>query len=358
MSPRKFQPLELSFEAPGNQMPGLPEFEDFQIEEESPVLARPLRTLRTSVELPRLSRSKTHRPSSSFQLVRKPVGSGSRRSSLATLEQLMEKQIPNSNPLIPHFSNRSPAGTGLTRGQQDPTHNGLDSTNGCGSVLSKPEHSKGLQASKATIPPRTPTNNTSINLQDRSLPSIPLESSPSSSTTQRPPTTPTEIRPPTTASENRYLNPASTTTPTRSGRVTQWLFQGNKASSSPSRSPWKPTISDKIPFRIHSRTLSGSTLTSTLTNLTSAFKPTASISSNTTAATPIPSSSHLDSRLDKDLNIPMSFSRPYLPKQADEPTTYSTVLEGQQHQNQQHGLDEFGHNCYTTYRRSAVGLAF
>jgi hypothetical protein len=56
--------------------------------------------------------------------------------------------------------------------------------------------------------------------------------------------------------------------------------------------------------------------------------------------------------------MPMSFSWPYLPEQTDEPTAYSTKFEGQQHQNQRYELDESGHNCYTTYRRSAVGLAF
>ncbi|KAB8278653.1 hypothetical protein BDV30DRAFT_203383 [Aspergillus minisclerotigenes] len=355
---RQFRPLELSFEASGNGLPDLPEFDTFQVEEECPVLTRPPRTLRTSADISRLSRAKSHRPSSSFQLVRKPVGSGSRRSSLATMEQLMDKKVTSSNPLVPHFSTRSPADNDLTASQHHSGYTRLDSANGCGLVVSKLEPPKEPQASRVTIPPRTPTN-TSTNLQDRPLPPIPVEDSPSSGTTQRPPTTPTDTRPPTTPSENRNPNSA-TTTPTRSGRVTQWLFQSSNKTSpfSSSVSPWKSTFTDKNPFRIRSRTLSGSTITSSLTSLTGGFKTTPSLSSNTTAAAPAPPP-HIDSRLEKELDVPMSFSRPYIPKHPDEPDIYPTIFEGQQqHQHPQNGYDEFDHNYYTTYRRSAVGLAF
>ncbi|KNG84133.1 hypothetical protein ANOM_008312 [Aspergillus nomiae NRRL 13137] len=359
LSPGQFRPLELSFEASGNGLPDLPEFDTFQVEEECPVLTRPSRTLRTCADVSRISRAKSHRPSSSFQLVRKPVGSGSRRSSLATMEQLMDKQIPSNNPFVPHFSTRSHADKDPTASQHHPGHTMLDTPNGCGLVVSNRESYKEPQASRVTIPPRTPTNTTSTNLQDRPLPPIPVEDSPSSGTTQRPPTTPTETRPPTTPSENRNPNSA-TTTPTRSGRVTQWLFQSsNKASPfSSSTSPWKSTFTDKNPFRIRSRTLSGSTITSSLTSLTGGFKTTPSLSSNTIAATPA-RPSHIDPRLQKELDVPMCFSRPYTPKQADDPAIYPTIFEGQQqHQHPQNGYDEFDHNYYTTYRRSAVGLAF
>ncbi|KAE8355297.1 hypothetical protein BDV28DRAFT_129294 [Aspergillus coremiiformis] len=359
LSPKQFRPLELSFDASGNQLPDLPEFGKFQIEGECPAVSRPPRTLKTSAEISHISRSKFHRPSSSFQLPRKPVGSGLRRSSMGNLEQLMDKQISTTNSLIPHFSTRSRAVTGLTASLQYPTHTRLDSNTGRASVVSKPEPPNEPQASSDTIPARTPTNVTSFSLQGRPLPPLPIEYSPLSGTTQRPPTTPTGTRPPTTPSENRDPNPAITT-PTRSGRVTQWLFQtSNKASSpSPFPSPWKSTFTDKNPFRVRSRTLSGSTVTSTLTNLTSGFKTTPSLSSNTTAATPI-RPSHNKPRLEKEFDIPVPFSRPYLPpKQADEPTVYPTIFESQQHQHQPNGYDEFGHNYYTTYRRSAVGLAF
>ena len=355
--PGQFRPLELSFEASGNGLPDLPEFDTFQVEEECPVLTRPPRTLRTSADISRISRAKSHRPPS-FQLVRKPVGSGSRRSSLATMEQLMDKRVPCSNPLVPHFSAHSHAAYDLAASRHHSGYTSLDSVNGCGLIVSKPEPPKEPQASRVTIPPRTPTN-TSTNLQDRPLPPIPVEDSPSSGTTQRPPTTPSDTRPPTTPSENRNPNSA-TTTPTRSGRVTQWLFQSsNKASPfSSSISPWKSPFTDKNPFRIRSRTLSGSTFTSSLTSLTGGFKTTPSLSSNTTAVTPA-RPHHIEPRLEKELDVPMSFSRPYIPKQVDEPAIYPTIFEGQQqHQHPQNGYDEFDHNYYTTYRRSAVGLAF
>ncbi|KAF5867041.1 hypothetical protein ETB97_006887 [Aspergillus alliaceus] len=353
LTPEQFRPLKLSFESIDNQLPDLPEFEKYHIEGERPALARPPRTLRTSVDLSRISRSKSHRPSSSFQLARKPVGSGSRRSSLATLEQLMDKQVPTANPLIPHFSTRSHAVTGLTASLNHPTLTTLDSNNGCEPAVLKPEPPKEPQASRVTMPPRTPTSTASTTLQDRPLPPIPVEGSPLSGTTQRPPTTPTETRPPTTPSENRDHTPA-TTTPPRSSRVTQWLFQTSNRPSSPSSSPypWKSTVTDKNPFRIRSRNLSGSTFTSALTG---GFKTTPSLSSNTTAATPF-RPSHSESNLEKELDMSTSFSRPYLPKQADEPAVYPTIFEAPQHQ--QNGYAEFDHNYYTNYRRSAVGLAF
>ncbi|KAE8379909.1 hypothetical protein BDV26DRAFT_258493 [Aspergillus bertholletiae] len=361
LSPGQFQPLELSFEASGNALPDLPEFDTFQVEEECPVLTRPPRTLRTSADISRISRAKSHRPSSSFQLVRKPVGSGSRRSSLATMEQLMDKQVPSTHPLVPHFSACSPAVNDLTTSRHHSGYTRLNSANGCGVIVSKLEPRKEPQASRVTLPPRTPTDTTSTNLQDRPLPPIPVEDSPSSGTTQRPPTTPTETRPPTTPSENRNPRSATTTTtPTRSGRVTQWLFQSSNKTSpfASSLSPWKSTFTDKTPFRIRSRTLSGSTIASSLTSLTGGFKTTPSLSSNTTAAA-LARPPHTYPHLEKGFDVPTSFSRPYTPKQADESAIYPTIFESQQqHQHPQNGYDEFTHNYYTTYRRSAVGLAF
>ncbi|KAE8150055.1 hypothetical protein BDV25DRAFT_155087 [Aspergillus avenaceus] len=345
ISPGEFHPLKLSFETPDNRLSNLPEFDDFQLEEERSALARPPRAVRNSTEISRLSRSKTHRPSSSFQLARKPVGSGYRRSSLGCIEQLMDRQAPGQDPLVPHFS-RPPAMPGLATTPHPPTHTGLETNDGRGAVWPKPE--SGREA-----PPRTPTN---PDLQDRPLPPIPIEESPSQATTQRPPTTPTETRPPTTPSENRNPN----TTPTRSGRVTQWLFQTNSNSNkaaSPTSSPsqWKASFADRNPFRIRSRTLSGSTLASTLTNLTGGFRTTPSQSSTTMPPTPI-RPSHMDPfHLEKELDMPTSFSRPYIPKQPDQP---ATIFEGPHQQSAQQDFDEYGHNYYTTYRKSAVGLAF
>lgn len=108
-----FRPLELSIYMPGNQLPDLPEFDKFSLDglrQPSP----PPKAVTSQFDMYRARRCQ----SATFNLPRKPVGSGSRRSSLATLELMTERERQAPNPLIPHFSTlvRSPppVGTSVT----------------------------------------------------------------------------------------------------------------------------------------------------------------------------------------------------------------------------------------------------
>ncbi|RAL13773.1 uncharacterized protein BO97DRAFT_404575 [Aspergillus homomorphus CBS 101889] len=369
-----FSPLELSFNVPGRQLPDLPHFDEFPLETDrrSPI-KRPSRVL--PAENSRLPQARAqHRPTSSFQLPRKPVGSGSRRSSLAAHEYLNlgEKQTTSPSPFIPHFSSRgqSSVTTGPSTSLPSPIpvpHFNTDSR-----PQRRQHHNEATSAFHE--PPRTPTR---PNLQDRPLPSIPTEESPSSSrsTTSHPPSTPCENagRPPTTPSEQPEQ------TPSRSGRVTQWLFQANSSHGANNNSPSKqhspgtswlklsPT-SEKGPFRIRSRTLSGSTLASSITGLTGGFKspPTPSLSSNTTATTPLPpavtahaTQTSMD-RPEKEGTGP-SLASPFTSRLTED-RIYPTIFESEQPQRhsrqQQQDYEDFHPQYYENYRHSAVGLAF
>ncbi|KAF9890743.1 hypothetical protein FE257_005609 [Aspergillus nanangensis] len=383
-----FKPLELTFNTPTNLLPDLSHmFDHFHLDNEdhlhyrhtaSPLTRLPM-ALDTSTDLThssrRFSRPRTHHPSSSFQLPRKPVGSGSRRSSLATLEQhLVDRHsTPITSPLIPHFSTRSSAVTGLTAGVISPLPSRLDFAGpgivpGIGAVTTKSSratHASPLaNAISTTAVPRTP------NLPDRpSLPSIPTEEEQPDSQFTRPPTT-------TSSSES------ATRTPPRSDRVAQWLFQ--TINNTPPRpfspsSNWKsphilPEKFSVAPFRIRSRTLSGSTVMSTQTSIIPPFK-TSSISSAGTTVAPGPpvrvstssSFSPEPSGLAKELELspalPASFSRPLttsvkqaLPGSQSEERTYPTIYEGQQQH--RYKYEDFAQPQYGDHRHSAVGVAF
>ncbi|KAI9044136.1 uncharacterized protein KD926_001960 [Aspergillus affinis] len=342
MTPERasFRPLELSL----GHLPELPNFEDFHLDDDqsrSPApVARPPRA-----ELSRHSRSRSHHLSSSFHLQRKPVGSGSLRSSLAPFDHLIQTPPPiPSNSHVPQLSSSSTV-TGLTSNNFTPPQ--LDPT-----PPVKEESSRDPPSELPSVP-RTPT------LQDRPLTSFLVDDSSSA------PSTPREAYPPRTPSENTTSPNVNTTTPPRSSRVTQWLLQtSNKSMFSPSGSvtSWKPTP-DKNPFRLRSRTLSGSTVASSISSLTGSlgFKNTApSESDNMTTTTTTIRPSNMDSRLAKDLEFPLPVTN------TDEHQTqnhnlnhnaYPTINESQDQQKQQD--DElFPYNYYENYRHSAVGLAF
>ncbi|PWY89506.1 hypothetical protein BO94DRAFT_490499 [Aspergillus sclerotioniger CBS 115572] len=334
--PDGYCPLELSFTSPGNRLPDLPRFDSYGLD-----ITRPPRAL-SSAELGRAPHPRSHRPSSSFQLLRKPVGSGSRRSSLGA-QELLEKHTSTTSPLIPHFSTRSSAVTGLTASMISTTTPRPHFSGGYASQVRNELRRDTNETATSTVP-RTPTK---PNLQDRPLPSIPTEDFPSSGSTYHPPTTPSESRPPTTSSENHNR------TPTRSGRVTQWLFQTNSKPIPFSPSPGKP--SDKGPFRIRTRTLSGSTLASSITNLTGGQKITPSLASGMTVA-PTMRASNADTR---DFDLPLG--SPFSPKQTfpsvTEEHTYPTIHEGEQQQEHE-DFEDLRAQYYENYRQSAVGLAF
>ncbi|PYI13824.1 hypothetical protein BO86DRAFT_421977 [Aspergillus japonicus CBS 114.51] len=380
-----FSPLELSFETPGRQLPALPHFEDFSLETDrrSPVsIIRPPRAVALAGERsrpPQPTPRAQHRPSSSFQLPRKPVGSGSRRSSLAAHEYLgvgetqaaattTTSNNSRSSPFIPHFSSRSSSAIAI-----------VPSTNTDNQAPPRQSINAAAAATRTTTfkAPRTPPHPT--NLQDRPLPCIPTpEEDGETSASSR--STASSTHPPRTPTDDRER------TPSRSGRVTQWLFHATSSSNSNSSSPttknqspapsppaWlkqenPPQKGGSSPFRIRSRTLSGSTLASSITNLTGGvgggFKGSSVSSSTATCPAPPPAAAK---------GIPnKELGSPFIPRVAEDRSVYPTIFESEyhhhpqqqrhshpsHHQDQEEYEDLRQSQYYENYRHSAVGLAF
>ncbi|KAL5001269.1 hypothetical protein BDV10DRAFT_13837 [Aspergillus recurvatus] len=418
---RQYRPLELSFQSPANKLPELPRFSDFNFDfgldndqPQAAVIARPPKAFSFMTDVscqsrPRTLTSHTHRPSSSFNLPRKPVGSGSRRSSLATLELLMERQAPGPtpmrHPLVPHFSVRSSTtsvATGLATttfpSPSPPTW--LDSTVGVGSTpLSNNTPPRTLQSHDATasapiihrtLEPLTP--HAQALTESISLPPLPIPNK-----TYERVSTPVDLG--TSIDVDPGHRPFSPTItmptpnpsipPSRSSRVTQWLLQQTTATAtatppkiptatststppfpftSPSSSSRKPSLSlssslsDKLSMRIRSRTLSGSTLAPSTPTMPVPVPASAPVGSKTTAISdppPPPSrattatarTSTLDSRIEKDFEVsaPYPYASAYpLPRQGQPQTQSSTQpqLQPTIHEAQQHSNLNLSYYAY------------
>ncbi|KAI9370872.1 hypothetical protein BJX61DRAFT_65393 [Aspergillus egyptiacus] len=364
----RYRPLELSFERPANRLPDLPSFSDFKFNEDGQqqtLLTRPQKALSFTTDFSCQTRPRTHRPSSSFQLPRKPVGSGSRRSSLATWELLLEKQVPVSHPLIPHFSTRSSTtsvATSLSPSTFTSPSNWPVSTMGSPPLPSNdPSRMSHYTASAVSQTPKPTTP------QDKSLPPIPVESSLSSA--YHPynlPATPVHVP------LEQHTDPSPPSSSSRSSRVTQWLLQTSQPSklpTNPTSNPRRQSQSFRLSFRIRPRTLSGSTLASPTTNnipIPGAFNPTATPAPTTplshrtpTAGTTITAAQTpaLDSQFEKELEIPGTLA----PRQTA-PSTFSdrhsrtyqhpTIFEVQQNSL------SYSPYAYDTPRHSAIGVAY
>ncbi|KAL4933345.1 uncharacterized protein BDV17DRAFT_107142 [Aspergillus undulatus] len=378
-----YRPLELSIHSPVNRLPELPRFSDFGVDEgqaQQAPIARPPRALSTMTDYSYPIRRHTHRPSSSFNLPRKPVGSGSRRSSLATLDLLTERQVqvPFAHPLIPHFSVRSSTASVAT---------GLATTVYTSprpwpnSLVASPPLSNNFPR-RASHDVTTSTTNINNNHkpqtpQDKSLPPVPAQSGYESPSTPVATTGPAE---PFASADHP---------PSRSSRVTQWLLQQSNTPKTPaSTRPSTPrkrslsiSLSDKLSMRIRSRTLSGSTLAPSISSPppgcgssgsktadTSTSTPPTTIATMTTATA---RTSTLDSRLALEKDLEASYSYPYpiypfAPRQtqssilSDEHVhSHPTIHEAQQQYspNPNHAFD-YPNYAYDHHRHSAIGVAF
>ncbi|KAL4920128.1 hypothetical protein BDW62DRAFT_22989 [Aspergillus aurantiobrunneus] len=371
----EYRPLELGFQSPANRLPDLPRFSDFKFEEDQPQqvpIARPPKALSFTTDYSYQTRPRTHhRSSSSFNLPRKPVGSGSRRSSLATLELLMEKQVPVSHPLIPHFSVRASTAsvaTGLATTTLASPPTWPDSIVGSPPPSNNPplrgSHDATASTTHQTPKPTTP--------QDKSLPSIPANTPFTSGRHS--------YEPPATPVDNGPLEQSISPSPFRSSRVTQWLQQQTskpKAPTNPHPTSRKPSLSDKFSMRIRSRTLSGSTLAPSIDNIDTiprGFKaPTTTTSpplshTTTTMTMTTARTSTLDSRLEKDFESSYPYSHPFVPRQtqssalSDEHTrAHPTIHEAQQHHHHSpnNTLDYYTYeHPHDRHYHSAIGVAF
>ena len=363
----EYRPLELSFQSSANPLPDLPRFSDFRIEEGQPQqapVARPPRVLSSMTEVSYQTHPGTRRPSSSFNLPRKPVGSGSRRSSLATLELLMEKQVPVSHPLIPHFSVRYSTASVAT---------GLATTT-LASPPTWPDSTVGALPLSNNPPPRGTHNTTASTThcpsnpktaQDKSLPPIPVGT----------PLAPGghSYETPATPVDNGPFEPLAKSSPSRSSRVTQWLLQQTTAPTTPTNlhpTSRRPSFSDKFSMRIRSRTLSGSTLAPSITSIDTmprTFKaaPTTTtppLSHTTTAGTMTTArTSTLDSRIEKGFEMPYVFSprQTHSSNLSDEhPRSHPTIHEAQQHSPNNKFSYHNPNYHHDHHNHPAIGVAF
>ncbi|KAJ9203650.1 hypothetical protein DTO164E3_280 [Paecilomyces variotii] len=297
-----FRPLELSIYMPGSRLSDLPEFDEFQLDDNG----QPTLPSRAVTPTPTMERSFSKFQNSSFQFARKPVGSGSRRSSVATMDLLLDLRRPSAtaDPLIPHFALRTPR----------PSLDVSEEPRPC----QKPQLAT---ASGDTIPRK---KNAPAPLSNRPLP-------------------PTPADPETLVDSPLPASPTSLSS--HSGRIREWLSQPHGPVSTPPSSPRKPTSYAPSPQYSRSRTLSASTISST-TIATPRHATSASLSSGTTAATTTAQISTIDGLTEKEI-----LTSPFTPKQMGVTTAridespYPTIHEG-------------GHEYGTRFRDSVVGLAF
>jgi hypothetical protein len=309
--PQLFRPLELSIYSPGNRLSDLPEFEQFQLDR--PVLPTlPPKAYSFHFEASRSAHSGRCQ-SVPFRLARKPVGSGSRRSSLADVDQLSKREKRLSNPLIPHFSVRDidPVDEPLNRPRSlsPPSDRRLSESIDWQDPI--PEESIAGNASiqhAATVESRRSSNDT--------LDQIPLKFATA-------PTTPSDEPSP------RGLQILPSNSPSIKGR--SWSTLTLQKST-----PHRPSFQYS-----RSRTLSESTMSSSATSLTGGHRTIPSLSSAITAATTVQLST-VDTPIYKEIESD-------LPNSLGPVDACPTITGGQQ----QHGY-EFD----PRFPGSVVGLAF
>jgi hypothetical protein len=335
--PKIYQPLELSIYRSGNRLSDLPEFDSFELDQDHhrQTLAVPPRALYPNAGQAQRCQSANARLSMS----RKPIGSGNRRSFRQT-EYFPEPNQPvqTASALVPHFSVIETVKPIVSEIEPVPVAAHVKSTsNDSQSTLDTewPDHVSNEQASMKAEP-QTPVPTTD---QDET-PDDPFNAfyfprdSPSSASSRTMPSRISSLhRPPT--SENRNTI-AETPMP---NRVTQWCFQ----TGPPSPKQVSLAGEDGLSWE-RTRTLSGSTVTSTVTTTITggvqARQHKASISSTCTSDTTPRASIHVPSRSgDKDFEA--MFSHPAIPEGLPQHYPFSSYKGEPLH-----------------YDNSTVGLAF
>lgn len=328
--PTEFRPLELSIHRSGNRLSDLPSFESFNLDEDAHrrTLAVPPRTFSTNSG--RACRCLSSEPT---LVSRKPVGSGNRRS-LRDSRRIVEPAQPDrvASALIPHFSVVNHVDTILPEQEPlpAPVHTRSASVESK-LVLSTHFHGHSSKAENNNeTEPHTPLP---IISQAEGTRDEPLKESPSSNvspsaiSSRTTPSRISSLRRPSTAENRKTI--ASVPLP---NRMSQWFRKG------PS-SPKQVSLAGEKEFAWErTRTLSGSTVASTITTITGGTKArnhNDSISSTITNTTTPRTSFHgLSMATEKDLEA--GFCQP-------------TIYEGRPQ-----------HHSHTSprYDDPAIGLAF
>ncbi|KAJ5089710.1 hypothetical protein N7532_008394 [Penicillium argentinense] len=332
--PKQYQPLQLSIHRSGNRLSDLPSFESFQLDDspQRQTMAFPPRALTPPGV--RARRCQSSHPAMSVS--RKPVGSGEPRS-VATIEHSIEPPQPVriASTLVPHFSLVKPVET-LLLAEDIPTPF-LDRPNWEEKSASLNTESSGRTSIVQVSVEPEPQTPSPKDLDDPN--ECPFsKDSPSTASSRTMPSRVSSLRRPSTA-ENRNTI-ASVPVPALPSRMSQWFFPG-KASQSKQVSlagengfAWERT-----------RTLSGTTVGSTITTITGgahARRPNVSISSTfTSSSTPRASLQAPTPGVDKDFET--EFGHP-------------TIFEG--HPRHYPKLSDPRALDFPRYDGSSVGLAF
>jgi hypothetical protein len=342
-SPTKFQPIQLSIHRSGNRLSDLPSFESFDVNDNSQrmTLAVPPRALsRTGIQSRRCQSSEAR-----FSVSRKPVGSVNRRS-LANLEEPIEPPRPVriASALIPHFCTVIPVEPLLSEESMPtptfvptipavptiPTHirsKSEESNITLDTELSIHVSNKVSRDNVAQTPPASRHG-------DESTDGPSFKDSPSTASSRTMPSRISSLHRPSTAENRKTI--ASVPLPSR---VTQWFFP-NKPST-----PQQVSLAGENGFDWErTRTLSGTTVNSTITTITGGAmtrRPNASISSTfTNGTTPRTSLQGPSSTAEKDLEA--GYSHPTIFEGRTQHFPYSTSLS----------------SSIPQYRGSAIGVAF
>lgn len=300
-SPTKFQPLQLSIHRSGNRLSNLPSFDSFEVVENSQrmTLAVPPRA-RSPTEI----RSRRCQSSEArFSVSRKPVGSANRRS-LANLEEPIEspQSVRIASALIPHFCSVVPVERPLPDEPMPPqtfastipavptipTH--VRSRSEESNITMDTELSIHVSNEVSGDAAQTPPSSKHGDADEPSF-----KDSPSTVSSRTMPSRISSLHRPSTAENRRTI--ASVPLPSR---VAQWMFP-----SKPS-GPNQVSLAGENGFDWErTRTLSGTTVNSTITTVTGgarARRPNASVSSTlTNGTTPRTSLQGPSSNAEKDI---------------------------------------------------------
>lgn len=301
-----YQPLELKIHQTGNRLPDLPEFGSFQLEADPHrrTLAVPPPTLAPSGLRSRRCQSTTS------AIARKPVGSGNHRSwdvNEPTIQPPPPVRIASA--FIPHFSTVHPVETTLPQPSIASSVPSSSSISTSQSDLEESDAEETAIAFSAEWPghsstawaverdeglPQTPQTPRATQVHDKhedeereeddeeelfSAPPCNFKDSPSTASSRTMPSQISSLHRPSLDFDDKRMTIASL--PGLSNRVTQWFFPGKAVA------PQSVSLEGENGFSWErTRTLSGSTMASTVTTITGGTKARqhTSISSTLTSA--------------------------------------------------------------------------
>ncbi|OQE46691.1 hypothetical protein PENCOP_c001G01795 [Penicillium coprophilum] len=338
--PPTYQPLDLRIHRSGNRLSDLPSFEDFQLNESTQrkTLPVPPRALTTSTGIRDRHCQKV------FVVSRKPVGSQKRRS-LGNLEpSLVKEPVRIASTLVPHFSTVTSTETPLSETQATSPVHGRSKSEGNQLTLSTPWPKDANTSQPWESAPRTPPASKSLytespNTSPSNYSAI-SKDSPSSASSRTMRSQISSLRCPSIPLPDDR-DTIDSVRSSISNRVNQWMFPTPTKPSTPPKQAYLP--GDNGFNWERTRTLSGTTVASTITTITGGAR--------------VRNNSSISSAFSSAITPRTSFQVPLsaVEKDVDSAVCYPTIFEGQQ---QHHKFSSYHDNGHMRYQESGIGLAF